>query len=145
MKKTWSRGTHGNNGNRQVHPLRIPAGCAKTSILAFGASEGPKSCRLAQSDLFSKFPENQKWGAEIFLVILGEPKIPERVEPVRAGLLPWRALQGSRSQNNAKPAPIRGAAKFAGCGRRNINLEKVESRFRFLCMLVRTSSAASKR
>ena len=102
MKKTWSRGTHENVGNRQVHPLRIPAGCANTSMIALGASEGPKSARLACNDVFFKFRENQKWETEIFLVILGEPKIPERLEPVRAGLLPWRALQGSRSKKMQK-------------------------------------------
>ena len=98
MEKNWSRGTHENVENRQVHPLRIPAGCANTSILAFGAFESPKSAKLASNHLFLKFPENQKLGAEIFFVILGEPKIPGRLEVIRAGLLPWRALQVLRSK-----------------------------------------------
>ena len=88
MKILGSRGTHENDGNRQVHPMRIPAGCANTSFPVFGAAKGAKSARLALNDFYFKFPDNQKLRSKIFLVIPGEQKIPERLEPVRARLLP---------------------------------------------------------
>ena len=50
--------------------MRIPAGCANTSIPVLGATKGAKSARLALNDFYFKFPENQKLGTKIFLVIL---------------------------------------------------------------------------
>ena len=88
MTSLGSRGTHGNDGNRQVPPVRIPAGCANTSIAALSAFEGPKTALLALNDFYFEFPENHKWEWQIFMVILGEPEIPDGYEPVRTRLLP---------------------------------------------------------
>ena len=92
MKISWSRGTYQNDGNRQDNPLRIRDWSADTAVLAFGTLEGQQSAKLASRHLFLEFRENQKLGAKIFFVILGAPKIPERLKPVRAGLLPGRGL-----------------------------------------------------
>ena len=68
--------------------MRIPAGWANTPLAALSAFEGPKTAWFALNDFYFEFPENQRWEGQIFLVILGEPKIPAGYEPVRTRLLP---------------------------------------------------------
>ena len=87
MKISWSRGTHQNDGNRQDNPLRYLPSFSNTPVMVLEALEGPESGRLAQNDFFHQFSENKKLGAEIFLMILAETKIPGRWEPVRTRLL----------------------------------------------------------
>ena len=132
MEIQWSRGTHQNDDNRQDNPLRIRDWSADTAVLAFGTLEGQQSAKLASRHLFLEFRENQKLGAKIFFVFLGESKIPGSLEVVRARLLPWRVLEGSRA---AKSVPNSADEQPAGGCRGSIKKEKLNRDFGFYACL----------